>query len=85
MYTVTQCAYNVTLADPIVNVVPVARGVPDPFAAVFQPVNECPVRARFPVLFNTVIVLLVYHIHGYASVSDWLIAKFVGKMLLDCE
>ena len=50
------CAYNVTLADPIVNVDPVDRAVPDPSSALFQPVNEYPVRARFPVLLRTVTV-----------------------------
>ena len=46
-----------TLDDPIVNVEPVVSEVPDPSAAVFQPVNEDPVRARFPVLFSTVTVI----------------------------
>ena len=50
-------AYNVTFADPIANVEPVARDVPDASDAVFQPVNEYPVRARFPVLFSTVTVV----------------------------
>ena len=54
---VDHCAYKVTLADPIVNVDPVVREVPVPFAAVFQPVNEYPVRARFPVLPLTVTVV----------------------------
>ena len=45
-----------TLADPIVNVEPVGCEVPDAFAAVFQPVNEYPVRARLPVLSSTVTV-----------------------------
>ena len=46
-----------TLADPIANVEPVARDVPDASDAVFQPVKEYPVRARFPVLPNTVTVI----------------------------
>ena len=45
-----------TLADPIVNVDPVACVVPLPPAAVFQPLNEFPVRRRLPVLPNAVTV-----------------------------
>ena len=50
-------AYNVTFADPIVNVFPVVYVVPLPSAAVFQPVNEYPVRARFPGLSSRVTVI----------------------------
>ena len=45
-----------TFADPIANVEPVARDVPDASDSVFQPVNEYPVRTRLPVLPNTVTV-----------------------------
>ena len=59
-------------------------------AVLYHPVTVCPMSKRWVSLavhpgslLNTVIVLLVYHIHGYASVSDWLIAKFVRELLLD--
>ena len=45
-----------TLVDPIVNVDPVVREVPDPSAAVLHPMNEYPVLLRFPGLLSTVTV-----------------------------
>ena len=52
------------MAEPIVNVEPVARDVPDPFDAVFQPAKVYPLRARLPVLLNTVTVAPFWYALG---------------------
>ena len=53
---VLHCAYNV-ISPLTVSVAPTAYCVPEPSAAVFQPLKMKPVLARLPVLSDTEMVV----------------------------
>ena len=63
-------AYNVTFADPIANVEPVARDVPDASDAVFQPAKVYPLRARLPALSTATVAPCWYDVESVGTEPD---------------
>ena len=59
-----------TFADPIANVEPVARDVPDASDAVFQLANVYPLRVRLPALSTVTVAPCWYDVESVGADPD---------------